>query len=452
MLTKETGENSEEFSKFVEENATDEEGNMFDFDSDLYKLAFASNIYTDSTAQITYLDTIDIENMVDLNGVPLHELYLTIIKNNAGYEKWYDDARRKDDDVEYSHCFGKITSGFELMSLKSDIGNVSHSEYDSFLSDVHKLHNIPNYYEPSSSCLEDNIKINGSDKWYNNTESEKDVFYGDLVEFNITQAKETVLENVFHRFNTSQRETDKLDWNFIYDEITSDDYDNGDFSVTEYSVSGYDGCKMNQRPEGYYYQPHYKILVKELSSTINQEALETISVSEVVKDGETWEATIVCNRKHGLKQYDMVNVINTKDDSMVTTSINRVNNAKTFVISVPNIYSYDVFRDGILSKGLIISKINENIPKYAFKVNDGSYRYLWRNVQRVGDVNNSEIEEYPFTNGCFYIHSNINLYLKRQDYDEKESLYFSNFPNDVHGDVNTEAEQYEYVNEEEVIC
>ena len=451
LLTEKIGKNNESFNEFIKENAMDDNGDMILFDSDLYKLAFSTNIYNDNSSQITFLDTIDISNMVDLNGMPIHEIYLTIIKNNKGYDKWYD-GKREGDDVEFSHCFGKITSGFELLTLDDDFLYTSKKEDETFLSDVKKLHNIKTYYEPSSMELENNITVNGSENWYCNSESEKDVFYGDLVEFNPTQVKEVVLENVYHRFNTSQRETDKLNWKWEYDEITSDDYDKNKFTVSEYNIEQYDGCKVNQRPEGYYYRAHYPILLKELSNKINQDSLETIMPSEVIDDEKNFEARIVCNRKHNLKTYNMIQVIDTSNDTFKITSVNRIINEKTFVMSIPNIYSFDKFKNSLLKKELIISKINENIPDYATKLNDGSYRYLWRNVQSVGDVNNVEVEEYPFTNGCFYIHTNINFYLKRQDPKENEKLYFTNFPNDVHGNINNSAEEYEYVNESETIC
>ena len=58
-----------------------------EFSSDLSRLAFGENIYGDRLAQLTFLDTINLDNLVDNLGRPLSEIYLTILKTNKGWEQ-----------------------------------------------------------------------------------------------------------------------------------------------------------------------------------------------------------------------------------------------------------------------------------------------------------------------------------------------------------------------------
>ena len=47
---------------------------------------------------------------------------------------------------------------------------------------------------------------------------------------------------------------------------------------------------------------------------------------------------------------------------------------------------------------------------------DGSGRYRWRDIVPNGfEESDGIIEEYPFTNGCFYINKQINIFVRRQD-------------------------------------
>lgn len=479
-FTEEIGSNRELFDNFVKENATyctkdnvvkcsDNDLYMLDFNYDLYQLAFASTIYSDKSSQITFTDTIDLSHIKDKSGKPITEIFLTIVKNNEGWDKWYkSDAERKKEDVEFSHCFGKITSGFNLLNLKRDKSSSIKNRDDIRFSDIHKLHNLASSYPIVPSIpLEDDIKIGGSKGWYSG-EPKHDMFWGDLVEFNKTQVREIVLEKVCHRFNTTQRELDEnyfkgatstLDtWSvFKFDEITADDYDKADFTVTENEIKEYNGLRINQRPEGYFYEAHYPVMVKELSSQIQQDALITFSVPEdgIGKDyffNNAGYAEVRTNIKHNLSAGDNIRVTNKSDGTYALASVVNVLSPIKFTINYPKEYSFETFKANVESGDLLLVKTNSNIPPYATSLNDGSRRYLWREVQRVGDVNNTTLPEYTFTNGCFYIHTNINFYLRRQDPHNYNNLYYSNFPNDVVGKLETMGEEYEYINEDEVLC
>lgn len=482
-FTEEIGSNRKMFDEFVKENATycnksvigncpDDNLYMLDFNYDLYQLAFASTIYSDKSSQVTFTDTIDLSHIKDKSGKPITEIYLTIVKNNSGWDKWYlGDNQRNENSVEFSHCFGKITSGFNLLNIKRDKSSSIKNKDDIRFSDVHKLHNLASSYPIVSSIpLEDNITISGSTKWYSG-KAEHDVFWGDLVEFNKSQVKEIVLEKVCHRFNTTQRELDEnyfttngvnpnilKKWNTLkFDEITADDYDKANFTVSTTNITDYNGLYVNQRPEGYYYEPHYPIMVKELSSQIQQDALITFTVSENGINPDNYSnnpgyAKVKVNVKHNLFEGDYIRVTNRSDKSYSLGIIENILSPTEFLINYPKIYNFQTFKENVENGSLLLIKTNSKIPSYATNLNDGSQRYLWREVQRVGDVNNTTLPEYPFTNGCFYIHNNINFYLRRQDPHNYNNLYYSNFPNDIPGKIESGNDDYEYINEDEVLC
>ena len=79
-------------------------------------------------------------------------------------------------------------------------------------------------------------------------------FYGDLVEFNKHEVKETVLVEISHRFNTNNRET-----------LSNINYINS-LGVNPETIN----INLGPRQEGYVYKPHTKITIKELSSYVEQ--------------------------------------------------------------------------------------------------------------------------------------------------------------------------------------
>ena len=55
-------------------------------------------------------------------------------------------------------------------------------------------------------------------------------------------------------------------------------------------------------------------------------------------------------------------------------------------------------------------------PKGAYELNDGTGRYLWRDMLSTKEIGvNDEMHDYIFTNGAVYIHRNLNFFLRRQD-------------------------------------
>ena len=192
--------------------------------SEINKTAYQETIYGDRTAQIVYTDDVDVTGLVDNLGRPLTTLYLTIVKRNKGWYKWYKGSRndRQSEDVEFSHCFGKVTSGF-------DFGN------DAFHYNIRKMHNIKLSHPHTGSMLgwvyssgvpatvEDKITIEGT---YVNDKFREDEFYGDVACYDTYNCIEYILMPLYHRFNTAQRELQIEEMKDIFsDEVWSDDFD-----------------------------------------------------------------------------------------------------------------------------------------------------------------------------------------------------------------------------------
>lgn len=235
-----------------------------DLRSDINKIAFGKNIYGDDVAQVIFTDDIDISNLYDNNNRPLSEVYFTVIKRNAGHEIWYEsggtDSPKSASTIEYSHCFGKVTSGLDFSGMKEEpfdynIHRMHNLDFNGNFQNEFRENNMTNidfdfndgnisyeYYQNGKSIsgkienedvdvcrtfimlgdsvltkpytLEDNITI------------DKDWFYGDVVEFDNSVYKETTISNIYHRVNTAQRETfDKCFRDILQDKIDRDDYD-----------------------------------------------------------------------------------------------------------------------------------------------------------------------------------------------------------------------------------
>lgn len=77
------------------------------------------------------------------------------------------------------------------------------------------------------------------------------------------------------------------------------------------------------------------------------------------------------------------------------------------------------------------------IPDYAEDLGDG--RWLWRDLLDIGFSDSSTTPvDYPFLNGCHYIHQNYCVPLRRQDPFAQYGLYYGNFPRDPFGDSMTD--------------
>lgn len=184
-------------------------------DYEVYPLAFSQTIYEDKVPQFVINEDINVSGLLDNLGRPLSEIYITVIKTN-------------------NNGFTNIKSGIKMpliTNVESDLG----------VPDVNRIVNNLGSHQP----LEDNINIS------------KDEFYGDVVEYNVLELKENILGEVYHRFNTSNREA------FGFN-MTSTDFASGSIN-------------LGQRYEGYMYKPHYKIQIRNYSNYIEQGLANTLN-------------------------------------------------------------------------------------------------------------------------------------------------------------------------------
>jgi len=206
-------------------------------DYETYKLAFSQNIYNDDITQFVFNEDIDVTDLVDNLGRPLSELYLTKIKTSS------------------NGLFTNISSGIETPYLSNLLTNNTNT----YLSDVpviNRIHNGGSLPFQSHTPLEVNVSIND------------DTYYGDLVEYNKYEVQEVILTQVSHRFNTINRETNV---NFSY-------YDRvGDNPTTK-------NIDLGPRQEGYFYNPHSLIKIREFSSYIEQGDSKTEGIPSYAVD------------------------------------------------------------------------------------------------------------------------------------------------------------------------
>lgn len=199
-------------------------GNIIEQDDyEIYKLAFSENIFTDEITQFVFNEDIDVSDLTDNLGRPLSELYLTIVKTDS------------------NNIFTNISSGIEV----SNIPELNNGNSNTFLKEIpaiQKIHNVISAPSETFTPLELNVNINNSD------------FYGDVVEYNVTTIEEIVLGDVFHRFSTINRET-----------------------TGNSTVSG-------PRPEGYYYQAHQLIRIRDFSTYIEEGTVTTAGMPNYTVD------------------------------------------------------------------------------------------------------------------------------------------------------------------------
>lgn len=373
-----------------------------DYKTSLTRLAFAGTVYGDEVSQIVFTDDIDINGYKDNRGRPLTEVYLTIVKANRGYKEWYTDNNASSENVEYSHVFGKVTSGLDLPFNNKELPVIRRQHNISYTgSDI----DIPE----SSSKLEDDIT------------NELDEFFGDLVEFNPVTASETVLEVIKHRFNTAQRECDNNEYNTLYyDELYGDNYDSDRYGTNKVSGStrirqfklneGY----ANLAPEGYVYIPHHKIQIGEFDNIVRQLSDIIIEYDGTVSGiGKTLRFKTVKN--YGLLQYDTVAIASKIDGRIYQYSVQSYKKYGDFFICDANLLGEDV-PESYNQDDYWFFKHNLEIPSYAYMLPDGTGRHIWRDIMKPSTVSFlSDLYNVPFTNGAFYHHTNVTFPVQRQD-------------------------------------
>lgn len=396
-------------------------GETTKFNTSLNRLGFSRNIYGDDISQIVFNESVFLEHLRDNLNRPLSEVFLTIVKSNRGYKKWYNEGVTNSEDIEYSHCFGKISSGMDFLSPES-------------VYNIHRIHNIDkekageiegfNEYlkagiPDSSKCLEDDITI------------DCDSFLGDLVEFDENALEETVLEYVYHRFNTAQREyVENEEYADIrYEEIKMDDFDiygAAEFEIKTGFFNSADGGEserypINIYPEGYYYNPHYPVTIKQYSENINMGQHTLMNFVSFEKEDSNYivetagiyylSANNEISNITGRPSNDELIAYNKKTNKrvmgkVVSCDMDTLKNA---------VLTFDT-TDTITKEDWAVFKVNKTMPESAYELNDGTGLYIWRDVKSCGEMTPEDaLYDSVFTNNALYIHRNINFFLRRQD-------------------------------------
>lgn len=415
--------------------------------SDVNKTAFAKNIYGDDIAQIVFTDTIDLCDVRDENGRDVSELYFTVIKRNAGNKEWYINKNTSSALVEESHCFGTLTSGIDFSGV-----DVNEEPFD---YNAHYLHNLD-----ESVCY--NSTTNTEDKPARNTFSawgdtilmgmpkylesgitiNDDEFYGDVVEFDNYNYNTNTIGNVYHRFNTMQRELFDLAFRDLkQDVVVHDDYDAANlesgFTVDTYYCndvftsfhSVYDSATTknlmysNIMPEGYIYNPHTKIKIKEESNVMHSDAYYiNYDRCDVSFDGDYIILNVRIPVDYSLIKGDYVAMYDKVNGEIVWGEIRSVSGTSISVsLDMESFYGVDIANniDYFLplngKRRYFMFWAKNSVPIYA-KLCLDSKTFSWRNTLKMSELDkNSELFDMPFTNGCNYIQKNINFPLKRQD-------------------------------------
>lgn len=447
----------------------------YDFESHVSKLAFANNIYSDSIGEVVFTDDIDISNLKDNLGRPVSSIYLTVVKNNAGYKEWYGFDTEKSynwstndilsDNVEFSHCFGAITCGIQTSE---------ESKFNNDIKSINKITPIIVNANNTNSSLSDspgfnvdvingdrdegtvkNYTIDSTEIWFNLDKN----YFGDLCYYDNYNAVERVIQPILHRFNTAQREcigseSNEMYNSFIYDDIKSDSYDVKGFEVKETEVKG-----CNSKKEGYYYNPHYEIKIKSFDKveTAMPDFLTIIKVN-AYEDSVRFtslenhylslgDKTVVYD-KINKKYYNCETINGFNDNTKVYTC--RMYDENGNLAYPINIFKNLDYTNRPLSDFKVFKLDNLDIPSYARILKDGTCRVIWRNVLNNGfNMSDDSVEEYPFTNGAFYVNKSINLYVRRQDPYGIWGLYSSD---DIPGaDINIDEED-NYVKDIDIEC
>lgn len=431
------------FRRFVK--ITKNNDGKTDLTSDINKLAYGENIYGDRIAQIVFTDDIDVSGLVDHRGRPLTEVYFTVIKRNAGHELWYENNVFSDDRIEFSHCFGKVTSGIELPEEEYDynvrrLHNVEISDVSSQYKEIFSEEVYKNDKKPE--VVEDDITIENSYLIENNGT------IADIVEYNPITDTETVLNIVSHRFNTAQRETlNERYADIFYDDIIADDYDfikNGDasnlgdgqlqgFTVSSYTINESlcvenGSTKVLPVPgninlEGYFYNPYTKIKIRELSNNVNKVRGKIIKIdndsvvkSEILIGKETYKSisfnTIINNK---LIKNDTLALYNNETKELQWGII--------YDISDLNITLLVENNEEFKGEKYTIVSTEDGIPIYATFL-PTSHSFVWRNIVLTSELeSDSELLNVPFSNGRNYIEKNVTFFLKRQDPNDEFGLF-----------------------------
>jgi hypothetical protein len=273
-------------------------------DYDTYPASYGTSYYYDKVTAFNFIKDVDVDGVKDNLGRPLSELFLTVVKNDEDSES---------NSVSNTYWFN------QQAGLPSNIRNRFWTKISAgFLTErnINLNYNINAYGDTNY--------IAAPSVWFENIDESDNAFDGDIVEYNVEDLLEKRLESVHHRINTIYREN--------LEDIKKD------------------GFTQNKR-EGYVYNPHSQIIIREYSPTKNP----IVDIQSIIN------------------KYNI-------------TDINEIEKYKK-IYNVPD----------------YATEISTNIYKWRDLLDIGFIDPLGAGV------------DYPFESGAHYIYLNNRFYLKRQD-------------------------------------
>lgn len=422
--------------------------------SSIGRQAFSENIYGDRIAQIIYTDDIDIEGLKDNLGAPISDIYFTVVKRNKGYEKWYNDDDFVSADIEFSHCFGKVTAGYDIGDI-TDFDGLSGGTMDFRNYNVKYLHNIDvdSLDQGTKDCW-GNVFASAAPISNGEIVIDMGIYPGDLIEFSPSEYTETVLSNCQFRFNTAQRETLNVRYRDMFqDELYYDDYDmipntdtHAEFTVLETPINGSMTARTitsgqifapsgeyevvgNICPEGYFYNPYYDIKLRERNDSLSMADATLINYG---RDGFLLEydsigsgriLTMISPSSYRFKKDDTVALYNINTQETLWGTIYENTYSSTVKVYLDNKtfskVTYESLEPGNANREWYVFVSDISVPMSARYVPSvGSF--VWRANVLFSQLNsNSDLYNTPFANGCHYIEPRFNIFLRRQDPDGK---------------------------------
>lgn len=494
----------------------------YDFESHIGKLAFSRNIYNDEYTEVVYTDNINLEGLLDNLGRPVTDIFFTVIKNNSGYREWYGKKYLKygkpynlldhsNDQIEYSHCFGKNTCAFRLSDLSianDDLPNIiTINNVGAVRGDTHAESGMAITINERDEYLrgmldDDEIEYNSVEYYYNSSDELKktyggDVnFFGDLCCYSKYDCLEETIQPIEFRFNTVQREIQNFEnanegedgqnfalenyfKKYVWDEIKKDDFDgmgNNNFQLEAFKsdpadedgIANYcDSC--GARKEGYCYVPHTKISIKTLSSYLESAYPIFYSVKQIKNlntyvFGKGYRYTISFMNNIQMPEGTKFEIFDKVKKLRYDCIVDKIENLKNASIYA-KLNEKDL-PDGYVIKGedrrlieedaprryKLYVRYDEEIPFYATFINDGSCRFVWRNVLQNGFDDNSPNEVYPFANNALYVEKNINIFVKRQDPRNIGNLWANQFPYDFNSRGIPQEDYDNFVQDVDIQC
>lgn len=444
----------------ADEAAIEFRDRKYEFESHPSRMGFAKTIYSDGIGEIVFTDDIQFGNLHDHRGRPLTELYLTIVKNNRGYENWYGKNvagcthNIRANDIEYSHVFGKVTCGFK-QSLESTDVPFDYKSADRITNEDDRNPRSSGLYMWNTSDGEINYRDTDEGIFYNHPDyNDRDEvnfysvnhYYGDLASYNEETALETVIQPTMFRFNTAQRELNSAaKFNaftyfnrFYVDELITDDYDTNSFNCEK--IEGSTRCCVHN--EGYYYQSHYKIPIRTYSSELTVKYPKIFPVRFIEQSDNGYTVTTI--QDNYMEVGDVLYFYDRENDEDYKAHVTEIDGTRVFTCTLDGGVTPN---NSITPTGFRVLRPEATWPSYATMIHDGSCRFIWREILENGQ--DDSVEEYPFTNNALYANLMVRLYLRRQDPYGYNDLYEAD---DLDGNVWERVIKEDAMNVEDIEC